>query len=160
MVCLAASLGVAGACSSQGDTGARDSTTPRVPSSPAGGAEPGVVPGSSVPVPVRSSEPRENETGLVERLPSLRAAGHPSPRLSTALRSKAWREVALLQMALNVVNGPGLKVDGHYDLSTLYAVIRFQQASGIRVTGIVGPATLRALAQALSEPGGAVPGPR
>lgn len=100
-----------------------------------------------------------NEATLVERLPSLRAAGHRSPRLSTGLGSKAWREVALLQMALNVVEGPGLKVDGRFGLDTLYAVLHFQRASGIEVTGVAGPATLRALAQALSAPGGAVPPP-
>jgi peptidoglycan hydrolase-like protein with peptidoglycan-binding domain len=151
VVCLAAALVAVGACSSQ--PGADDPPRPPVRPHPAGGVATGVA-----PAPARSA-PAEDETSLVARLPSLRAAHHRSPRLSTALRSEAWREVALLQMALDVVGRPGPRVDGHYGLTTLYAVIRFQRESGIPVTGTAGPVTLRALAQALSSPGGVAPRP-
>lgn len=159
MVCLAASLGGLAACSSEGDQGAGRASISQAPPSSTPGTHAGVMPEGPAPVPARSMNSRRNDTRLVERLPSLRAAGRPSARLSYALRSKAWKEVALLQMALKVIDSPGLKVDGRFGLDTLYSVMGFQRASGIRVTGVAGPVTLRALAQALSAPGGAVPPP-
>ena len=71
----------------------------------------------------------------------------------------AWREVAVIQMALNVVSSFDLDIDGHFGPETDAAVRAFQSSRRITVDGYVGPETLRALVDALSAAGGAIPPP-
>lgn len=111
------------------------------------------------PAPAGSPTPPSDITMAdVVRLPSLRVTD-PDVRLSIRLQSKAWQEVAVVQMALVAISGRGLEIDGHYGPATELAVKAFQSRAGIEVDGVVGPHTLRALVAALSNAGGAVPPP-
>lgn len=57
-------------------------------------------------------------------------------------------EVALVQSAINEVQGTNLKVDGEFGSGTEAAVRALQKASGIEADGIVGPQTWKKLCQA------------
>lgn len=106
-----------------------------------------------------ATDPAQAALHSIEQLPSLQELGSDAPRLNILLRPKAWREVAIVQMSLNAAARTHLAVDGHFGPDTDAAVRTFQTASGIEVDGYVGPETLRALIDALSAKGGAVPPP-
>jgi hypothetical protein len=59
-------------------------------------------------------------------------------------------QVKTLQAALNALGYPVGKPDGFYGPNTQAAVEQFQSAKGLTADGVVGPATLTALSQALS----------
>jgi hypothetical protein len=61
-------------------------------------------------------------------------------------------QVAVLQRALASLGFSSGKVDGAYGSATKNAVVRFQRSAGLTADGILGPATLRALANALRGP--------
>ncbi len=60
------------------------------------------------------------------------------------------KQVKILQGALNALGFSVGKPDGDYGPKTQSAVEQFQSSKGLTADGIVGPATLNALAQALS----------
>lgn len=77
----------------------------------------------------------------IMRLPSA-----PGSYLSTHLRAVAYREVAIVQLLLNNVDGSGLVVDGHYGPATQAAVSAFQATHGhLDEDGVVGEQTARAI---------------
>jgi peptidoglycan hydrolase-like protein with peptidoglycan-binding domain len=61
-------------------------------------------------------------------------------------------QVAVLQRALASLGFSSGKVDGAYGPATKNTVARFQRSAGLTADGILGPATLRALAKALRGP--------
>lgn len=115
-------------------------------------------PSIAVPSPVVTTPPHSAEALGVADLPPLSVTGEPV-RLSKADGGHAWREVAVVQLALDAADDAGLDPDGYFGDATESAVRAFQQRAGITVDGVVGPDTLKALIGALSKAGGAVPPP-
>jgi hypothetical protein len=75
----------------------------------------------------------------------------PAPA-STLKPGDTGTQVAVLQRALASVGFSTGKVDGQYGPATTNAVARFQRLFGLTADGILGPATLRALVNALRGP--------
>jgi N-acetylmuramoyl-L-alanine amidase len=74
------------------------------------------------------------------------ALGQASTLGSRILKYGSWgRDVAELQTRLNNLGFYVGEVDGIYGLKTERGVIRFQQSRGLRIDGIAGPQTIRAL---------------
>lgn len=61
-------------------------------------------------------------------------------------------QVAVLQRALGSLGFSSGKVDGQYGSATTSAVAQFQRSTALVADGILGPATLRALKNALQGP--------
>jgi len=76
------------------------------------------------------------------------AASVPVPT-ATLKPGDTGAQVKLLQRALTTLGYSTGKADGSYGPATEAATKRFQQSAGLKADGIVGPATLRALAGAL-----------
>jgi hypothetical protein len=77
--------------------------------------------------------------------PPLRA---PTTPLKPGDQGAAVRE--LQQVLVRLGYSPG-RIDGQYGAGTTQAVSKFQTANGLTADGVVGPATRRALAQALAK---------
>ena len=90
--------------------------------------------------PPRPCRPRRRRT----RLPRCRR------RTQTLKPGDTGSQVKILQKALAALGFSPGKPDGDYGPSTQNAVERFQIANGLGEDGVVGPATLAALQQALS----------
>lgn len=69
---------------------------------------------------------------------------------STLKPGDTGRQVKVLQIALNALGFSVGKPDGDYGPKTQSAVEQFQSSRGLTTDGILGPATLAALTQALS----------
>ena len=75
------------------------------------------------------------------------------PAPSTTLQSgDTGTQVAVVQRALASLGFSSGRVDGQYGPATRNAMARFQRSAGLTADGILGPATLRALANALRGP--------
>jgi N-acetylmuramoyl-L-alanine amidase len=79
---------------------------------------------------------------LLTFMPIVTAANLGDRTLKHGLRGM---DVSQLQQNLNSLGYWSGKVDGIFGILTQNAVIRFQKAKGLKVDGIVGPATYRAL---------------
>jgi hypothetical protein len=69
---------------------------------------------------------------------------------STLKPGDTGKQVTVLQTALNALGFSVGKPDGFYGPKTQSAVEQFQSSKGLATDGVVGPATLNALAQMLS----------
>jgi hypothetical protein len=77
----------------------------------------------------------------------------PLPAPATTLKpGDTGAQVAVLQRALASLSFTGGKADGQYGPATKDAVARFQHSVALVADGILGPATLRALKNALRGP--------
>jgi hypothetical protein len=77
----------------------------------------------------------------------------PLPAPATTLKpGDTGAQVAVLQRALASLGFTGGKADGQYGPATKDAVARFQHSVALVADGILGPATLRALKNALRGP--------
>jgi peptidoglycan hydrolase-like protein with peptidoglycan-binding domain len=85
--------------------------------------------------------------------PTTAPVAQPLPAPSTTLKpGDTGAQVVILQRALKSLGYSTGKLDGHYGPRTSLAVARFQQATQITADGILGPATLTALTNALRGP--------
>lgn len=73
-----------------------------------------------------------------------------TPPTSELKPGDTGKQVKLLQGALNALDFTVGKPDGFYGPKTQSAVEQFQNSKGLTADGVVGPATLQALSQALS----------
>ena len=75
-------------------------------------------------------------------LPRLRAASHdPTPVPAPAASAVTMDEVKIIQVCLNKLGGDALLVvDGNYGRMTRYLVKEFQEAAGVKATGVASAA--------------------
>jgi peptidoglycan hydrolase-like protein with peptidoglycan-binding domain len=81
------------------------------------------------------------------------ASARPLPAPATTLKpGDTGAQVTVLQRALASLGYSGGKADGQYGPATKDAVVRFQHSVALVADGILGPATLQALKNALRGP--------
>jgi len=90
----------------------------------------------------------ETQTPAPTPTPTPRPASVPAPT-ATLKPGDAGTQVEVLQRALKALGYAIGKVDGNYGPATEAAVKTFQQKGGLKADGVVGPATLKALKNAL-----------
>jgi hypothetical protein len=73
-----------------------------------------------------------------------------TPPTTTLKPGDTGAQVKALQESLNALNFPVGKPDGFYGPKTQSALEQFQSSKGLATDGVLGPATLNALSQALS----------
>jgi hypothetical protein len=161
---IAVSLSLLAGCAPNSDTTHRDAVRPS-PTGPLATPKPPPTDDASAPAPSRTTSTAatahhpDDLIRFIEQLPALADSTRRTTRPNAGFRATAWREVAVIQMALNTVSSTNLDVDGHFGPDTDAAVRAFQSSRGIAVDGYVGPETLRELVRALSGAGGAIPPP-
>jgi hypothetical protein len=74
----------------------------------------------------------------------------PAPN-TTLKPADTGAQVTVLQRALRSLGFSAGKADGNYGPATTSALKRFQRSAGLTADGILGPATLRALVNALNR---------
>ena len=85
--------------------------------------------------------------------PTTTPQAHPLPAPTATLKpGDTGAQVKVLQRALASLSFSTGKIDGQYGPATIAAVKRFQRSARLTADGIVGPATLTALATALRGP--------
>lgn len=101
----------------------------------------------STPPPITTVTTPANETS--NTTPTV-ITPNATPPTSTLNPGDTGKQVKLLQGTLNALGFPVGKPDGFYGPKTQSAVEQFQSSKGLTADGVVGPATLNALTQALS----------
>ncbi len=116
----------------------------------AGLAAAGVFSGGGANTPSTSSPTGTTQaTTAATTAPPARQLPAPA---TTLVAGNTGAQVAVLQRALASLGFSGGKADGQYGPATKAAVTRFQRSAGLTADGILGPATLRALENALRGP--------
>lgn len=111
----------------------------------------GVFSGSGSNAPTVTSPPIS--TSQTSTAGTTTGAARPLPAPATTLKpGDTGPQVAVLQRALANLGFSGGKADGQYGPATKSAVARFQRSTALVTDGILGPATLRALKNALRGP--------
>ena len=109
----------------------------------------GVFSGSSHPAVVTATVPT---TPVTTTTATTTAARQQVPAPTAPLKpGDSGAQVKVLQRALATLGFSTGTVDGDYGPGTADAVKQFQRSAGLDVDGVVGPATLRALAAALGN---------
>lgn len=115
----------------------------------AGLAAAGVFSGSSANAPTStSSRIPTTQTAITTATPARQL---PAPA-TTLMPGDTGTQVVVLQRALASLGFSSGKADGQYGPGTKNAVARFQHSTALIADGILGPATLRALENALRGP--------
>jgi hypothetical protein len=102
--------------------------------------------GAKAPTSTSSRTVTTQTTAAATTAPPARQL--PAP-VTTLKPGDTGTQVAVLQRALASLGFSSGKADGQYGPATKDAVARFQHSAGLAADGILGPATLRALATAL-----------
>lgn len=112
----------------------------------------GVFSGSSANAPSVTS-PRTSTSQTSTGATTTTASALPLPAPTTTLKpGDTGTQVAVLQRALASLGFSNGKADGQYGPATKSAVAQFQRSTALVTDGILGPATLRALKNALRGP--------
>lgn len=99
------------------------------------------------PPPVIEPVPTVRSQPVAPNRPSELMLGRPYPGSLIGIKNGVWprgAEVEAIQLRLNR-HGIPVEEDGIFGPKTEAAIIRFQRAKGLKVDGIVGPETWRAL---------------
>jgi hypothetical protein len=109
----------------------------------------GVFSGSGANAPTSTSRiPTQTTTAATTATTARQLPAPPT----TLKPGDTGTQVVILQRALASLGFSSGKADGQYGPATKNAVARFQHSTGLIADGILGPATLRALANALRGP--------
>jgi hypothetical protein len=102
--------------------------------------------------PKASAPPITTTTTLTQptTTPSQVTTPTATPPTTTLKPGDTGAQVKALQASLNALNFPVGKPDGFYGPKTQSALEQFQSSKGLATDGVLGPATLNALSQALS----------
>lgn len=115
----------------------------------AGLAAAGVFSGSGPKVPAGSSSRIQTTQTTTAAKSTTQPRRFPAPA-TTLKPGDTGTQVLVMQRALASLGFSSGKSDGQYGPATKNAVARFQHSVGLTADGILGPATLRSLAHALS----------